>query len=48
MNKTRQVTKSGKRTIQAGLGNVSHGMFDRPHNAIDEELKLLWKKAQQC
>jgi hypothetical protein len=48
VNKAREVTKTGERTVQAGLGNVSHRVLDRPHNAINEELKLLWEKAEQC
>jgi hypothetical protein len=48
VNKTQQVTKTGKRTVQASLGDVSHRMLDSPHNAINEELKLLWEKAEQC
>ena len=35
------------RTVQSGLGNVSHCMFNRPNNTIHEELELLRKKAKQ-
>jgi hypothetical protein len=37
----------GSRTIQSGLGDVSHCMFDGPNNTIDEELELLRQKTKQ-
>jgi hypothetical protein len=36
------------RTVQASFGNVPHRMLDRPYNAINKQLELLWEKAEQC
>jgi hypothetical protein len=38
---------AGSHTIQSGLGDISHSMFDGPNNTIDEELELLRQKTKQ-
>jgi len=36
VNRTRKCQEDSPRTVQASLGDVSHRMLDRPHDAIDE------------